>query len=132
MEDRAKLTSAVRSWVHMDNLIETLNKQASNARELRTKHESEAIALIHKLGLRASTIQISGATLTVRNQRRGGDLTWGYLEREVPAWCQKSGLPAAKSAELLEWLQTHRDVREVEVIHKSRTSSAKETKPKDK
>ena len=116
---RSRLVKAIRSFVHMDNLAETHARQATNAREARARHESEAIALMRELRLEASTIQISGATLSLSQQRTPGTLTWGYLEREIPAWATRSGVSAAQSASLLRWLREHRDIKETEHLKKS-------------
>lgn len=118
-DPRQRLITAIRGYVHMDNLVESFNAQATNAREVRAKHESDAVALIKQLGLQASTIQVSGgATLQLASRRNSGSLTWGYLEREIPAWATQAGLKPTQAAGLLKWLQDHRDVREVEYLKK--------------
>jgi hypothetical protein len=40
------------------------------------------------------------------------------LEKEVPAWAAKSGMPAEKAADLLRWLQEHREAKETEYLKK--------------
>ena len=119
---KERLVGAIRSWVHMDNLVENFNKQASNARTLRTKHETDAIQLMKQLGLTASTIQISGATLQLKRQKKSGDLTWGYLEKEIAAWCASAGVPVARGQSLFKWLQDHREQRETDVLTKLTTA----------
>lgn len=100
----------------MDNLAESFNRQALNARQVRSKHEAEAIALMRELGLTASQIQISGgATLQLARRRNSVPLTWAFLERELP----KSGLAPAQVATVLTWLQGHRDVKETEFLKKN-------------
>jgi len=100
----------------MDNLAESFNRQAINARQVRSKHEAEAIALMRELGLTASQIQISGgATLQLAHRRNSVPLTWTFLERELP----KSGLAPAQVATVVKWLQGHRDVKETEFLKKT-------------
>jgi hypothetical protein len=114
----------------MDNLIENLNQQANNARTLRTKHEEEIIRLMKQLGLSGSKIQVGGgAELQLARRKTQSDLSWGYLEREVPAWAARSGVPALQSAALLKWLQEHRETREKEYIKK--TGSVPASAPAD-
>ena len=118
VDPKQKLIQSIRGWVHMENLAETLNHQATNARKLRAQHESDAIGLIKQLGLSKSTIQISGASLQLAARKEKGTLSWTYLEKEVPAWAAKSGVPAEKAAGLLVWLQTHREAKDTEYLKK--------------
>ena len=122
-DKRSQLVSAIRAYVHMDNLAETHARQATNAREARTRHETEAIGLMREMGLSDSTIQISGATLSLAHQRTPGTLTWGYLEKEVPTWATQAGVSAAQAAGLLRWLREHRDIKESDYLKKTVTNT---------
>ena len=123
-DPKTRLVTAIRAWVHMDNLVESFQKQATNARALRSKHEADALGLIRQLGLTKSTIQVSGAELTVTQRRSQKGLSWSYLEREVPAWATRSGLTPTQAASLITWLRGHRETEEVEVLARK---GAKET-----
>jgi hypothetical protein len=118
MDAKARLVAAIRAYVHMDNLAETHARQATNARAARAKAETDAIALMKEMRLENSTIQVSGASLQITKKKTAGGLTWGYLEREVPAWASRSGLTASQSEELLRWLHSHRETKETEVLKK--------------
>ena len=118
VDPKQKLIQSIRGWVHMENLAETLNHQATNARKLRSKHEEDAIVLIKQLGLSKSKIQISGASLQLAVKKEKGTLSWTFLEKEVPAWAAKSGIPAEKAAGLLVWLQEHREAKDTEYLKK--------------
>ena len=103
----------------MDNLVESFNQQAANARNLRTKHEQDSIRLMKELGLSASTIQVSGASLNIQKKKVPAGLSWGYLEKEIPAWTTKTGLSANQSAALLKWLHDNREIKELESLKKT-------------
>lgn len=119
-DPKSQLVTAIRSFVHMDNLAETHARQATNAREARARHEADAIRLMRQMGMADSTIQVSGGvSLALAHQRAQGALTWGYLEREVPAWATRSGVSAAQVASLLQWLRDHRDVKESDYLKKT-------------
>jgi hypothetical protein len=126
---KTRLVAAIRAYVHMDNLAETHARQAANARAARAKAEVDAIALMKEMGLSGSTIQVSGASLQITKKKSSSGLTWGYLEREVPAWATRSGLSASQSAGLMTWLQAHRETKEVEMLRKvgAKPSPADET-----
>jgi hypothetical protein len=119
-DPKQHLATAIRGWIHMDNLTESFTKQASNARSLRNKHEEEAIRLIKTLNLQNSTIKVSGAELRLESKKTSSGLSWTYLEKEIPEWATKSGVTAAQSASLIKWLQTHREIKEVESLKKEK------------
>ena len=118
-DPKARLVTAIRGWVHMDNLAESHQRQAINARTVRAKHEAEAVGLMRQLGLTKSKIQISGAELHLASHRTVTPLSWKYLEREVPAWAASVRLPAEQARGLLKWLQDHREYKESEELEKS-------------
>ncbi len=117
-DPKARLVAAIRAYVHMDNLAETHARQAANARAARAKAEGDAITLMKEMGLQGSTIQVSGASLQITRKKTASGLTWGYLDREVPAWATRAGLSAAQSASLLQWLHDHRETKEMEMLRK--------------
>ena len=103
----------------MDNLLENHNAQAANARALKYKHEAEAIALMKQMRLDKSTIQVSGASLTLQKKSAPATLSWGYLEKEVAAWATQAGISASQSQSLIRWLHDHREVKATESLKKS-------------
>jgi len=116
---KQKLIEAIRGWIHMDNLVESFNQQATNARNLRNKHEQDSIRLMKELGLGASTIQVSGATLNIQKKSVPAGLSWTYLEREIPAWAARSGIQVTQSTALVKWLHEHRESKEIESLKKT-------------
>lgn len=120
---KSRLVAAIRGWVHMDNLAESHQRQAMNARAVRAKHETEAVRLIRELGLAKSKIQVSGAELHLANHRTVTPLSWKYLEREVPAWAASMRLSPEHAKGLLKWLQEHREYKETEELEKVVSSS---------
>ena len=103
----------------MDNLLENHNAQAANARTLKSKHEAEAIALMKQMHLDKSTIQVSGASLTLQKKATPGALSWTYLEKEIPAWATRTGITAVQSQSLIKWLHDRRELKETESLKKS-------------
>jgi hypothetical protein len=122
-DPKQQLITSIRGWMHMDNLVESFNKQATNARQLRTKHEENAIGLMKQMGLTSSTIQVSGASLQLKKSKANEGLTWTYLEREIPTWGTQARLSPEQVASLLKWLHDHREVRETEYLKKTLDAS---------
>ena len=117
-DPKHRLVDAIRGWIHMDNLLENHNAQAANARTLRSKHEADAITLMKQMRLDKSTIQVSGASLSLQKKSAPATLSWGYLEKEIPAWATRTGITAAQSQSLIKWLHDHRDLKETESLKK--------------
>jgi hypothetical protein len=113
------LIESIRGWIHMDNLVESHTAQANNARTLRAKHEADAIALMKQMRLDKSTIQVSGASLTLQKKMAPAALSWGYVEREIPKWATRTGINPVQTQSLVKWLHEHRDVKETETLKKS-------------
>jgi ERCC4-type nuclease len=124
MDPKKQLAKSIQGWIHMDNLVESFTKQASNARVLRTKHEQESIHLIKEMGLNNSTIKVTGATLMLEKKKNTAGLSWSYLEKEIPAWATKSGITPTQAANLLAWLHSHREIKETESLKKTNISGA--------
>ncbi len=106
----------------MDNLCEHHTAQATNAREIRAKHEKEAITYMKALKYDKSTIQVSGAILELQTKSVASAPTWGFLEKEIAAWSATSGVTTAQTQSLLKWLHAHREIKEVEHLRKQSRS----------
>jgi len=118
-DPKQRLIESIRGWIHMDNLVESHTAQANNARTLRAKHEADAIALMKQMRLDKSTIQVSGASLTLQKKMAPAALSWGYVEREIPKWATRTGINPVQTQSLVKWLHEHRDVKETETLKKS-------------
>jgi len=117
-ETKRLLGEAVRSWIHMDNLCENHAVQATKAREMRAKHEQDAITYMKALKYDKSSIQVSGAVLELQTKSVASAPTWGFLEKEIVAWSATSGVTPVQTQSLLKWLHAHREVKEVEHLKK--------------
>ena len=130
MDSKQQLTTAIRNWIHMDNLYENHAAQASNARALRATHEAEVIRLMKELRLEHSTIRVTGGALNLHRESTPAPITWSLLDKEMPAWITHAGLPPNKSGELMKWLHDHRGVRERVYLKKTPDSKVVPTPSK--
>jgi len=117
-DPKQRLVDSIRGWIHMDNLVENHTAQATNARTLRAQHEAAAIALMKQMKLDKSTINVSGASLTLHKKAVPAALSWTYLEKEIPQWATQAGITAAQSQSLIKWLHAKRDIKETEGLKK--------------
>ncbi len=118
MSASSELVDAVRHWVHFDNLTESLNKQVSNVRTLRSQYESKVLRLLETQGMQNATLKISGATLqrTVRN--KPADLNWGMLEEQLHEYFKIHGKTDETSA-IISHIQKYRGGKQIEYLKKT-------------
>lgn len=114
----SELVDYVRHWVHFDNLAESLNKQVTNARNLRSNFEEKIIKAMESSGMRNTVLQISGATLQRVSKVKPSDLTWGYLEEQLREYYKEKGT-ADETEQVLTFLQSKRGGKTVEYLKKS-------------
>jgi hypothetical protein len=115
------LVNAVRHYVHFDNLAETLNKQVSNVRNMRTKFENEIISTLETQGMKNAVLQISGATLQRQTRHQSTNLSWSFLEERLHEYYKSKGKPD-ETAVILEFIQSHRGGKAVDYLKKTVTT----------
>ncbi len=116
MADTNALSTAVREWVHFDNLAESLNKQVANVRTLRSKSETQILTLLQQQNLQNATLKINGATLQYATRNKSNDLTWAFLEERLHEYFKGK---RDETTEILEFLQTHRGGKTIEYLKKT-------------
>ena len=112
------LIEAVRHFVHFDNLAETLSKQITNARNMRSAFEEQVLKLLETSGMRNATLQINGATLQHATKSKPGDLSWGFVEEQLHAYYKTKGRPD-DTKEVIDFLQKHRGAKIQEYLKKT-------------
>ena len=115
-----ELVDAVRHWVHFDNLAESLTKQVTNARSMRSSFEDRILRLLHNTGMSNAVLQITGATLQRATKPKQSDLSWTYLEANLHEFYKTKGKPDDTAA-IMEFLQSKRTTKTVEYIKKTTT-----------
>jgi len=70
----------IRSWVHFDNLIATFNRQVQQARAAKARWETEIVDYLKRTNMANAIIQISGARLTLHDEKHAHPLTLQRLE----------------------------------------------------
>jgi hypothetical protein len=120
----SELSEAVRSWVHFDNLAESLNKQVANVRNLRNQFEAKILEIMDRMGLHQNaSLKITGAVLQRAQRSKQSDLSWSFLEEQLHEYHKASG-KRDDTAQILQFLQTHRGTKSVEYLKKTSVSPA--------
>jgi hypothetical protein len=114
----ADLIDSVRNWVHFDNLAESLQKQVSNVRTLRSTYEDKILRHLEATSMRSAVLEITGAKLQRATRPKTTDLSWSFLETTLHEFYKTRGKPDETTA-VLEFLQTKRDTKQIPYLKKT-------------
>ena len=117
---KTELIDAVRHWVHFDNLAESLQKQVTNARSMRSTFEDKILTYLDTTAMRGAILQITGATLQKAMRPKTTDLSWSFLESNLHDFYKSRGRPD-ETAALIEFLQSRRDTKQIPYLKKTTT-----------
>jgi hypothetical protein len=114
---QTELVDAVRHWVHFDNLAESLTKQVTNARSMRSQFEDKIMKLLEATGMQNATLQITGATLQRNTSFKPTDLSWTLLEKQLHEYYKLHRKPD-ETASVVEFIKKNRGGKTVECLEK--------------
>lgn len=117
-----ELNEAVRHWVHFDNLSETLTKQVTNARAMRSKFEEKVLTILDSMSLKNVALEINGATLTRAIKKESSNLSWTLLEKSLHEYYKTKGRTDETDA-IIEHIQNSREVKTVDYLKKNSVSA---------
>jgi hypothetical protein len=112
------LSTAVRQWVHFDNVAENLNKQIANVRALRAEYEAKVLELLARQNIRHATLRVTGATLQYATKSKSTDLSWSFLEEQLHEYFRTKGT-ADQTSDILAFLHRHRGGKTIEYLKKT-------------
>jgi hypothetical protein len=116
-----ELIESVRSWVHFDNLAESLNKQVTNVRNMRNTYEEKILKMLETTGMRNAVLQITGATLQRQTQVKPVDLSWSLLEEQLHEYYKLNRKPD-ETSQIVEFIKKHRGSKSTEYLKKTSTA----------
>jgi hypothetical protein len=122
------LVNAVRMWVHFDNLAESLNKQVTNARALRSEYETKVLDQLEKSNMKNASLKVNGATLQRATRFKSTDLGWTMLEEQLHEYYKTSGKPD-ETKQIMAFLQKNRGGKTVEYLKKTTPQLTQNTPP---
>lgn len=115
---QAELVDSVRSWVHFDNLAESLNKQVNNVRTMRSSYEEKILNMLETQNMRNAVLQITGATLQRQTRVKPTDLSWGFLEEQLHEFYKTRG-KQDETAQILDFIHKNRGSKSVDYLKKT-------------
>jgi hypothetical protein len=122
MNADAVLIDAVRHYVHFDNLAETLTKQVSNARTMRSNYEDRILKHLETGNMKNAVLQINGATLQRSVRSKSTDLSWSFLEEQLHEYNKMKGR-VDDTNDILDFIQKKRGTKTTEYLKKTLTSA---------
>lgn len=81
--NKEDIANLVRSYVHYDNLVSSLNKQTQNARVVRDEFERRIIQVLDEKQMKHAIIQIVGGKLQIVEEKKIAPLTFNSLESSL-------------------------------------------------
>jgi hypothetical protein len=123
MNPDAALIDAVRHYVHFDNLAETLTKQVTNARTMRSNYEERILKHLDQNNMKNAILQVNGATLQRSTRSKSTDLSWGFVEEQLHEYYKSRSKPDETKA-ILEFFQRNRGVKTTEYLKKTTAAEA--------
>lgn len=78
--NKDEIANLVRSYVHYDNLVTSLNKQTQNARVVRDEFERRIIKELDEKNMKHAIIQIVGGKLQIVEEKKISPLTFNSLQ----------------------------------------------------
>ena len=118
MTNQQRLQSAVRAWVHFDNLANTFNKQAQNARAQKQVHEKEVQNILFAMQQSTAILEVNGARLQFQQKETKSNLSWSWLQDNLRAWFMSSESRGKTAEDLFKYLQGRRSTKITETLEK--------------
>ena len=106
-----RLQQSVRAWVHFDNLANTFNKQAQNARTQKQIHEKEVQDILFAMNQSTAILEVNGARLQFQRKETKSNLSWSWLQEQLRAWFSSGESRGKSNEELFRFLQGRRSTK---------------------
>ena len=106
-----RLQQSVRAWVHFDNLANTFNKQAQNARSQKQIHEKEIQDILFAMNQSTAILEVNGARLQFQRKETKSNLSWSWLQEQLRAWFSSGESRGKSNEDLFRFLQGRRSTK---------------------
>lgn len=116
--NQQRLQQAVRAWVHFDNLTNTFNKQATNARAQKQIHEKEIQDILYAMKQQNAVLEVNGAKLQFQQKETKSNLSWSWLQDQLRSWFISPESKGKSNEELFRFLQNRRSIKITESLER--------------
>jgi hypothetical protein len=100
-----QLTSWIRNWVHYDTMASNFSKQSITSRKIRDENEAKIIDTLKAKKMENAQIQISGARLSLVQEKSYTGLTIGTLETYLHQYFQKKGTMMDETEQIMRFIK---------------------------
>jgi hypothetical protein len=104
-----QIGNLIRYWVHYDNSISALNKQAKTARDLKTNYEKQILEKLKEANMKDPLIQIGGGRLIVSEHKQTAALTFTNLESLLTEYYARKPTARNETADILKFIKENRE-----------------------
>lgn len=108
--DMQQFGNLIRSWVHYDNLLASLNKQVKNVRDVRSNYESQVLQMLRTSGTPNPIIQIAGGRVMVGEDKHQQPLSFKSLETMLHQYFRQRPGTRDETLEILKFIREQRQV----------------------
>ena len=115
--NQSDIANLIRSYVHYDNLVTSLQKQTNNARNIRDDFEKKIITTLEEKKMKNAIIQIQGGKLQIVDDKKISQLTFHSLEDSLHKYFidnKQSDI----TTDLIKFIKSQRSVETVPKIKK--------------
>lgn len=105
-----ELGNLIRSWVHYDDMVVTLNKQIQNVRKLRSNYEEQVLQRLSASRQSSAIIQMGDGKVTVVDEKQSQPLSFKALETLLHAYHLQKRKPLDETDEILKFIRAQREV----------------------
>jgi len=113
-----RLQQSVRAWVHFDNLANTFNKQAQNARTQKQIHEKEVQDILFAMNQSTAILEVNGARLQFQRKETKSNLSWSWLQEQLRAWFSSTESRGKSNEDLFRFLQGRRSTKILDTLER--------------
>lgn len=120
--DMENLGNQVRHWVHYDNLITNMNKQANDARKTRQTYENSILHALKVSNHEKAVLQIVGGRILVAEEKHMKPLTFTSLESMLQDYYRQKVTPGKdETADIIKFIKGHRTLETTKRLKRQNT-----------
>jgi hypothetical protein len=115
----------IRYWVHYDNTLTALNKQAKTVRDTRNNYEAQILQAFKAANLTNPIVQIAGGRLTVGEERHTQPLSYKNLELMLHLYYRQRPGSRDETADILKFIKAERTSESTACLRRSHTGRSR-------
>ena len=104
-----QIGNLIRYWVHHDNKLAGLNKEAKAVRDTRNNYEAQILQMIKTSSTTNPVIQIGGGRVIVGEEKHNTPLTFTNLESMLHQYYAKKPGAKDETTDIIKFIRANRE-----------------------